>query len=361
MMTKNILIIDDSALMRRVMRDIIETDNRLQVADIAKDGIEGLSLLLDHKYDAVLLDINMPRMDGLELLEHLQKNRIKVNVVMVSTLTRDGAKETIIALERGAFDFVTKPENFIEAKGSDFKERLLKVLWMATKLPEKKTPVSGEKEEEIRVQLKRAKRRVMAPINTTMTGDKIVALACSTGGPKSLQAVIPLLPKDLDAAVLIVQHMPAGFTSSLAQRLNEMSVVHVKEAEDGEVIKKGWVYIAPGGMHMKVQTDGSSKHKILLTMEEPIGGLRPCANLMYQSLKKSHYDSVLCVVLTGMGGDGTEGIRALGTSKNIHVIAQDEATCIVYGMPRSVTEAGLVNEIVPLENIGSAIIKNVRA
>lgn len=356
-MLKKILIIDDSALMRRVMRDIIETDNRLKVEDIAKDGLEGLNLLLKHQYDAVLLDINMPRMDGLELLAQLQKNKIKAKIIMVSTLTKEGTKETIIALERGAFDFVTKPENFIEAKGKDFKDRLLKVLLFATSLDEKQSKYNEEKEAEVYIQ---TKRNLSSGNNIIISGNKVVALACSTGGPRSLQAIIPLLPKNLDSAILIVQHMPAGFTASLAWRLNEMSKVHVKEAENGETIKKGWVYIAPGGKHMKVKAESYDNHKILLTDEEPVGGLRPCANLMYQSLKESKYDSVLCVVLTGMGGDGTEGIRELSTSKKIRVIAQDEATCVVYGMPKSVTEAGLVNEIVPLEQISEAIIKNVR-
>lgn len=359
-MLKKILIIDDSALMRRVMRDIIETDNRLKVEDIAKDGLEGLNLLLKHQYDAVLLDINMPRMDGLELLAELQKNKVKTKIIMVSTLTKEGAKETIIALERGAFDFVTKPENFIEAKGKDFKDRLLKVLLLATSLDEKESKDNEEKETEAYIQARRKERKLLSSKNSMISGSKIVALACSTGGPRSLQVVIPLLPKNMDFAILIVQHMPAGFTASLAWRLNEMSKVHVKEAENGETIKKGWVYIAPGGKHMKVKVDSYENHKILLTDEEPIGGLRPCANLMYQSLKESKYDLILCVILTGMGGDGTEGIRELSAFKNIHVIAQDEATCVVYGMPKTVTEAGLANEIVPLEQISETIMKNVR-
>ena len=189
--------------------------------------------------------------------------------------------------------------------------------------------------------------------------NKLVALACSTGGPKSLQQVIPMLPGNLDAGVVLVQHMPAGFTASLAARLNEMSAINVKEAADGDVIKKGWVYIAPGGKHIRVKKKGSDC-VIALSDEAPIEGLRPCANIMYESLAECNYDEITCVVLTGMGADGTNGIKALSRSrKNLYVISQDEETCVVYGMPKAIANTGLVNEVVPLNRVAEAITKNV--
>lgn len=362
-MVKNILVVDDSALMRRIICDIINADNRFEVTDIAKNGTEAFELLLDKKYDVVVCDINMPKMTGLELLERLQKYKIKAKTVMVSTLAKEGAKETILALELGAFDFVTKPENFIEAKGNDFKQRLMTTLEIAATLNvEKKTTeivrptliskTSTEVAKEVEHQVKRTLSRMSAGTN------KIVALACSTGGPKSLQSVIPLLPEKLNAAVLLVQHMPAGFTNSLAQRLDEMSEMKVKEAADGELVTIGCVYIAPGGFHMKVVKEGGN-HKIKLTKEEPIGGLRPCANVMYESLSDSSYDEIVCVVLTGMGADGTNGIKKLSNSKPVYVIAQDEKTCVVYGMPKTIAEAGLVDEVVPLDQVSQTITKNV--
>lgn len=362
-MLKKILVVDDSALMRRIICDIINLDNRFKVTDIAKNGAEAFELLLDKKYDVVVCDINMPKMTGLELLEQLQKYRIKAKIVMVSTLAKEGAKETIRALELGAFDFVTKPENFIQAKGNDFKKRLMTTIEVAAAVPvERKTQ---EIESPVKV-LSKSSETVKAPIREirkpltrmTATSNKVVALACSTGGPKSLQTVIPLLPKELNAAVLLVQHMPAGFTNSLAQRLDEMSKIKVKEAQDSEIINKGCVYIAPGGYHMKAIKEGSI-HRIKLTMDEPIGGLRPCANLMYDSLINSSYDEVICVVLTGMGADGTKGIKNLSSKKPVYVIAQDEKTCVVYGMPKTIAEAGLVDEVVPLENVSQTITKNV--
>ena len=391
MAVKKILIVDDSALMRKLISDIINSDNRFCVQDLATNGLEALDLIIKNHmmYDAVVLDINMPKMNGLELLEQLQKNRIKINVIMVSTLAKEGAKETIIALERGAFDFVTKPENYLDAKEEHFKNRLLEVLCVAAKAdspsptavsPEvgkKTTSLSNTTSRGLRTREEKTQTGTSQPVrfgtipskntnfkpNKKLSGSKdgkskLVALACSTGGPKSLQSVIPKLPANLDAPVVMVQHMPKGFTNSLAMRLDEMSKVRVKEAADGDILQKGWVYIAPGGKQMRVLKIGNT-YKIATTDEPARDALRPCANIMYESLICTDFDEITCVVLTGMGADGTVGIGALGEHVNIHVIAQDEATCVVYGMPKAIAEAKLVDEVVPLERIADAITKNV--
>ncbi len=385
MAKKNILIVDDSALMRRLISDIINSDERFQVKDLAMNGLEGLDLIVKNhtKYDAVILDINMPKMNGLELLEQLQKNRIKITVVMVSTLTKEGAKETMIALERGAFDFVTKPENYLDAKDARFKSRLLEIMCVAVGLdfktstaedsngknsyqgkinsPARDLKTPNLRGQETFISLK-TRKQSFAP-HKRFTGNKegkskLVAIASSTGGPKSLQSLIPLFPENLDAPVVLVQHMPSGFTQSLAERLNSISKVKVKEAVDGEILQKGCVYIAPGGLHMKIVKTGAS-YKIVTTNEPARGGLRPCADVMYESLMDSAFDEITCAVLTGMGADGTMGIGALGEKKNIYVISQDAATCVVYGMPKAVAEAGLVDEVLPLTRIADAITKNV--
>ena len=189
--------------------------------------------------------------------------------------------------------------------------------------------------------------------------NKIVALACSTGGPKALQSVIPYLPANLDAPMVLVQHMPAGFTNSMANRLDEISKINVKEAENGEILKKGTVYIAPGGKHMEVKKCPDGAHKIVYNDMPPIGGLKPCANITYDSLRTCGYDQVVCVVLTGMGADGTNGILELSKVKPIYTIAQDAKTCVVYGMPKAIAETGLVNEVVPLTEVANSITKNV--
>lgn len=393
-MAKKILVIDDSALMRRVISDIINEGNDYEVAAIAKDGLEGFDMIVSNPnlYSAIILDINMPKMNGLELLQKLQKNHIEQTVIVVSTVAKEGAKETIQALEYGAFDFVTKPENYFETKGNDFKRRIHDMLNIATssrasvkrtkpavsritqsgsKLSSSLTSrlSSDRKASNDAISALRKRNEVYdtlppkvnpAKFTNIKSGTrKIVALACSTGGPKSLQQVIPMLPKNLDAGVVLVQHMPAGFTASLAARLNEISDINVKEGADGDVIQKGWVYIAPGGKHIKV-VKKAAEYVIKLNDEPPIDGLRPCANVMYKSLVQCNYDEITCVVLTGMGADGTEGIKALSAGKKkIHVIAQDEESCVVYGMPKAIAQTGLVDEVVPLNKIAETITKNV--
>lgn len=389
---KKILIVDDSALMRRLISDIINSDNRFCVKDLATNGLEALDLIIKNRllYDAVVLDINMPKMNGLELLEQLQKNKIKITVIMVSTLAKEGAKETIIALERGAFDFVTKPENYLDAKDQLFKNRLLEVLSVATKVTNPSltavSPVEVPKKSitekfstGFRTKVESSQTVASKPVRTVGAStaskskafkphkrysgskegkNKLVALACSTGGPKSLQSVIPLLPDNLDAPVVLVQHMPQGFTNSLAMRLDEMSKVRVKEAADGDILQKGWVYIAPGGKQMRVIKVGNV-YKIATTDEPARDALRPCANIMYESLMYSTFDEITCVVLTGMGADGTQGIGALGETNSIYVIAQDEATSVVYGMPKAIADSNQTDEVLPLERIADAITKNV--
>lgn len=353
-MGRKFLIIDDSALMRRVISDIIKLNSEYEVLDTAVDGVDGLDKLVAHPgyYDLVILDINMPKMNGLEMLEMLQKNHMHEAVVVVSTVAIEGAKETLRALELGALDFVKKPENFYEVKGDGFKNKILKVIEMVTG--------SDFNRVQVATMPTHTDVRVHVPVKRVKPGtNKIVAIACSTGGPKSLQQVIPYLPENLDAGVVLVQHMPKGFTTSLAMRLNSLSKAVVKEAEDGEVIENGHVYIAPGGMHIIIAQSGKN-HVIRYSDQPPVDGLRPCANIMFESLSNTDYDDITCVVLTGMGADGTKGIQSLvDTGRRVHVIAQDAESCIVYGMPRAIAEAGLANEIQPLNKISESIIKNV--
>lgn len=353
-MGRKFLIIDDSALMRRVISDIIKLNSEYEVLDTAVDGVDGLDKLVAHPgyYDLVILDINMPKMNGLEMLEMLQKNHMHEAVVVVSTVAIEGAKETLRALELGALDFVKKPENFYEVKGDGFKNKILKVIEMVTG--------SDFNRVQVAAMPTHTDVRVHVPVKRVKPGtNKIVAIACSTGGPKSLQQVIPYLPENLDAGVVLVQHMPKGFTASLAMRLNSLSKAVVKEAEDGEVIENGHVYIAPGGMHIIIAQSGKN-HVIRYSDQPPVDGLRPCANIMFESLSNTDYDDITCVVLTGMGADGTKGIQSLvDTGRRVHVIAQDAESCIVYGMPRAIAEAGLANEIQPLNKISESIIKNV--
>lgn len=423
-MKKNILVVDDSALMRRAICDIINSSNEYEATDTGRDGLDAYEKIKANSYDAVLLDINMPRMNGLELLQKLQKENIRVTVVVVSSLAKEDAKITIQAMEYGAVDFITKPENIIEAKGIQFRDNLTRLLdsvlpqmkgrassalakpsaasasaaakpsaasAAAAAKPSAAAAAASAAAAKSSVAAAAAKTSLLSAARSTAPGSKaaagtpagqtgagaagstrtvprkassgggkkLIALACSTGGPKSLQSVIPYLEKNMDAPMVLVQHMPIGFTKSMAERLNELSKVQVKEAEENDVLKKGWVYVAPGGYHLEVVAAKDGTHKIHLSDAPVIGGLRPCANVMYRSLKRCTYDEIVCVVLTGMGADGTDGIRELNRAKPIYVIAQDEPTCVVYGMPKAIAEAGLVDEVVPLTNIPKRIINQV--
>lgn len=356
-MEKKILVVDDSALMRSVLCDIINNDNRFQVVDRATNGLEALDLLSRNQYDAVVLDVNMPKMNGLELLKELHKYKISAKVMMASTDTREGAKTTLDALELGALDFVHKPDRAFDCRSDEFRIKLLDTL---AAVADAKPPVftSWEKIREESATTKKMVELVQRK-TSAIEGNKVVAIACSTGGPKALHSVIPMLPGNLRAPVLIVQHMPKGFTASLAERLNAMGDINVKEAAEGDVLEPGHVYVAMGGMHMNVRTLPGGKYSIYYSDEPAREGVKPCANYMYESLENSRFDEVVCVVMTGMGADGTKGIQNLKTKKKVHVIAQDQNSCAVYGMPKSVVTAGLADQVVPLEQIAQEIILNV--
>lgn len=353
---KKILVVDDSTLMRRVLCDIISQDKRFQVTGKANNGLEALELLTKETYDAVVLDVNMPKMNGLELLRELQKRKISVKVMMASTDTREGAKTTMDALELGALDFVHKPMNAIDCREDNFVQTLHRTLWAVA---ESNAPVY---EKAFTVESMKKTKQVVELVkkHSAMTaGNKIVAIASSTGGPKALHSVVTRLPKNLKAPVVIVQHMPVGFTHSLAERLNSLSELTVSEGVDGEVLERGHVYVARGGKHLNIDAKPGGKYVIRYSDEPTREGVKPCANYMYESLAKSNFDQIVCVVMTGMGADGTKGIENLKSRKKCYVIAQEQSTCAVYGMPRSVVQAGLADEVVPLDQIAQEIILNV--
>ena len=355
-MGKKVLVVDDSALMRKVACDIIKSDARYDEPDTVRNGQEALELVRKKKYDAIVLDVNMPVMDGIEFLRELKKEGRKERVMMFSTTTGEGTHQTMESLELGAMDFIKKPERYRETSGEDFAHEFLRILAVVSGAGDVMAP--EKKSVSVSSLAGRPTATVTLRPHTPVRGEKIVAIASSTGGPKALHSVIPMLPAELDAPVILVQHMPEGFTKSLADRLDQMSKVSVKEAEEGDVLEKGHVYIAPGGKHMKVAKSGNHT-RIYFSMEPAREGVRPCANYMYESLAETSYDQICCVVLTGMGADGTEGIKNLERNKKLHIISQDEATCAVYGMPRAIALTGLVNEVLPLERIADAITREV--
>ena len=377
---KKVLVVDDSALMRRVLSDIINKDEEFHTEHSARDGLEALKLMEQNDFDAIVLDIIMPRMNGIDFLKEVNERGYTAKIIIVSTTARKGAGETIEALELGAFDFVTKPGNLREAKSGEFAAKVLSRLYLAMGM-EWNNILSGEIEapEQILRRMRRSDAGVIqehserletteykpeksfprsSMVNVNASG-KLVALACSTGGPKALQQVIPKLPENLDAAVVLVQHMPVGFTASLSARLDEMSEIRVREAQDGEVLQKGTVYIAKGGSQMRVIE--KNRHEFVLSVREEgaRNGLKPCADILYESLRESSFEDITCVIMTGMGADGTKGILQLKETNKIYVIAQNAESSTVYGMPKAIAESGAVDEIKDLDLIADAIIKHV--
>ena len=377
-MGKKVLIIDDSALMRRAMSDIIESDDRLTVASTANNGEIALEYILrGRQYDVILVDINMPKMNGVQFLKELNKHNIQIPTLVVSSIASESADETIEALALGAFDFVRKPAGQVGQGYQDFKEQILERGYCACDLG---VYERGENEEKLKIELeieelfksKRKKdnssgttKKIVVPETKMKVGEKakgknkLVVIASSTGGPKALQSVVPFFPVNFPYPVVIVQHMPQGFTASLAERLNQMSALTVKEAADGEELKSGFVYIAEGGKQCELIEKEPGKYIFSENDKPARRGLRPCADIFFESMVKMNFDEILCAVLTGMGADGSKGIELIKRYQNVKVVAQNEETCVVYGMPRAAKEIGVVDYMVPLEDVTGMIIKQI--
>jgi len=342
-----VLIVDDSAFMRRVIHNMIETNPEMDVVGSARDGLDALKKARELNPDVITLDIEMPVMDGLTALENLQKQD-DYAVIVVSSHTREGASATIRALELGAFDFVTKPDNIFSMPSEEIRAELAEKIRMAYQSRKK-----GRKEAKT---LGKVVSGIGEQDGKANDLKYLIAIGISTGGPRALSSIMPMFPADIPAAVIVVQHMPEGFTKSLANRLNEISSLTVKEAADNELLKAGNVYIAPGSHHLTLKSEGG-KTRIVLSDQRPLGGFRPSVDVMMRSVADSDIENVIAVIMTGMGSDGTKGLIELRKKKKPYVIAQDESTSIVFGMPKVAIESGVVDDIAPLMEIPNRILK----
>jgi two-component system chemotaxis response regulator CheB len=335
--------------MRKVISDMLSNDEDIVVVGTAKNGKDGIEKAQLLKPQIITLDVEMPVMDGITALEQLLKLDPAPKVIMLSSLTNNGGEATIRALEAGAIDFVPKPtSSIIHFKIDDIRQDLIqKIKSAATSNTLCLTnycaaPIKSKTQSTERI-----------PLQSNVKF--IIAIGTSTGGPRALQEVIPFLPADIPAAVLIVQHMPPGFTKSLAMRLDGLSEINVKEAEDGDILKPGWAYLAPGDFHMSVSKT-SADYQIALNQEKPMTGHRPSVNYTMNSVADCGHKRLIAVMMTGMGSDGSIGISRIKTGGG-KTIAQNEATCVVYGMPKAAVTAGAIDKIVPLNEIAKEIIK----
>jgi len=361
-----ILVVDDSAFMRKALCIMLESDPMIKVIGTARDGEEGVEKARRLKPDLVTMDIEMPRMDGLTALREIMSSN-PVPVMMVSSLTTDGASATLDALEMGAVDFIPKQQSFVSLDIVKIKDDLLakikdiarrKSILMARhrRVSKAVKPGSGAP----RPQPRRATSRPPVDMSVATPAAKrnhnvgIVVVGSSTGGPPALQAVIPRLPRNLPVGLLVVQHMPAMFTKSLAERLDSLSKVNVREAADRDQIEPGQVLIAPGGKQMAIKRIGGRAQVAI--SDHPVEALyKPCVDNTVLSVADIYGKSTLAVMLTGMGSNGKQGFQAV-KGKGGKVIAQNEDSCVVYGMPRAVIEAGLADHVVPIDNVASELL-----
>jgi two-component system chemotaxis response regulator CheB len=354
-----VLVVDDSAFMRKVISDIIDADPDMVVVGTARDGEDALRKIGELKPNVVTLDVEMPKLNGLEVLRRLMASQ-PTAVVMVSSLTQEGADTTIEALSLGAVDFIAKPSGAISPNILQVADEIRRKVKTAASA--RLTGPSGSllsslqhAEESLKRTEERLKQFSSRPRTEARTGRaKAVVIGSSTGGPGALVQVVPNLPPGLDAAILIVQHMPAGFTRSLSHRLAQLSKVKVSEAQAGDRIEPGVALVAPGGYHMVVGKDKT----VSLDSGPQIHGVRPAIDVTMESAARVFGEGCLGVILTGMGSDGTRGatlIRRLGG----RVLVQDEATSVVYGMPKSAVSAGAADRVLPLGDIADAIAEEI--
>ena len=350
-----VLVVDDSAFMRKAISMMLESDPEIKVVGMAHNGVEGLEMVKKLKPDIVTLDIEMPKMDGLTALKHIMAEN-PTPVMMLSSLTTDGASATLDALNLGAVDFIPKQLSFVALDIVKIKDELLKKI---KHIANNKHRFIRSYQSRIKAESVKSIKQPSAPTPLPECKGKvrrfgIIAIGASTGGPPALQEIITHLPKNLPVPVTIVQHMPPTFTKSLAERLDSLSNVAVKEAEDGETLTAGTVYIAPGDKHLTVKHLVSTGRVVL--SDEPSNTLhKPAVDVMIKSVAGGYGSLVLGVILTGMGSDGLEGLR-LVKSKGGYVFAQDEESCIVYGMPRAVVENQLADKVIPLNKMAEEIV-----
>ncbi|WP_413738582.1 protein-glutamate methylesterase/protein-glutamine glutaminase [Sodalis sp. RH21] len=337
-----VLCVDDSALMRQLMTEIINGFPDMEVVATAPDPLVARDLIKKLNPEVLTLDVEMPRMDGLDFLEKLMRLR-PMPVVMVSSLTGRGSEITLRALELGAIDFVTKPQTGLRDGMLAYSESIAEKIRMASRarLPQRQN--SG------------AAPTIRVPL---LSSEKLIAIGASTGGTEAIRHVLEPLPPT-SPALLITQHMPPGFTRSFAERLNKLCQITVKEAEDGERILPGHAYIAPGARHMELARSGAN-YQVRLHDGDPVNRHRPSVDVLFHSVAQYAGRNAVGVILTGMGNDGAAGLLAMRNA-GAYTMAQDEASCVVFGMPREAIAMGGSNEIVPLHQMSQRMMTQISA
>ena len=353
-----VLVVDDSTFMRKVLENIYNGDDQMQVVGSAKDGREAVSMAESLKPDVISMDINMPHVDGLQATAEIMTTNPKP-IVIVSSESKEGAASTLRALELGAIEFVAKPSSGIDLDMQSVKEELLRKVRMAAKVRVVRTATRlASSIQSAGGSAKPAAAAKASPRRSAASNDQrfpVVVLAASTGGPATVMRIAPGFTRDFPAAVILVQHMPATFTSQYAAQLAEFTEIRVKEAESNESITPGTLYICPGGQHLRVTSSGRIQ---LDDAPGRINGYLPNMDVTMESVAAYAGPLSIAAVLTGMGNDGTNGARAIKSAGGL-VLAQDEATCVIFGMPAEIIKAGVVDQVLGVDDIYQAIEKRV--
>lgn len=369
-----LLVVDDSAFMRKLISDFFVGNSKVEVVGTARNGKDALVKIQKLQPDVVTMDIEMPELNGLDALKEIM-SVCPVPVVMLSSTTQHGAENALTAIEYGAVDFVTKPSGTISLDLHKIQDELVRKVEQAALVPisKLKRPSGNKQQEPILLNSNRKKEAIsesrtistIIPITEvkkqrvdwSRTSKKIVLIGTSTGGPRALQEVITKIPKNIQAPILIVQHMPAGFTKSLATRLDQLSEIGVKEAEQGDILQNGVAYIAPGGYHLRLKKLGTTYGIVLDNKELPRSGHRPAVDVMFEDASRFQDFDKIAVIMTGMGNDGSKGLKVLKSTGNVMAIAESADTCIVYGMPKAAVETQLVDEVADVDDIAQIIMK----
>ncbi len=363
-----ILVVDDTVVYRKIVSDILAELPDVEVVGVAHNGKIAISKIASMKPDLLTLDIEMPEMNGLEVLEYMKTESPDVGAIMLSSLTQQGGEMTMKALELGAFDFIPKPQTgSLEENKKAIKNAITPMLKAFARRKEIKSILKGKHPPSLAMAKKKQTLpssgvvQPMSAITTQKRGkSEIVAIGISTGGPNALARMLPKIPGDLNSPILIVQHMPPIFTLSLANTLNSKSTIEVKEAADGERIRANTALIAPGGRQMKIVAGADGKSRIVrITDDPPENSCKPSVDYLFRSIAYHYVGRATGVIMTGMGSDGTLGLKLMKRN-GATIIAQDEESCIVYGMSKEPIEAGIVDVIAPLDKIADEICRSVK-
>jgi two-component system, chemotaxis family, protein-glutamate methylesterase/glutaminase len=338
-----VLVVDDSALMRKLIPQILARDSDIQVVGTAMDGAFGLKKIEDLKPDVVTLDLEMPRMDGMETLRQITR-RSHVPVIVVSALSREGATATFKALALGAFDFVAKPRDAASAHMDEIAQDLIDKI---------KAAATSKVRNAAATMLPEQPRASKPGFRPRKEPTKIVAIGVSTGGPNALQYLLAKLPGDFPGSIVVVQHMPDGFTHMFAQRLNESCAIDVKEAQSGDLLVAGRALICPGDRHIKVRRMPLG-NTVVLSDDSRVNGHRPSVDILFRSVAAEFGSRAVGVLMTGMGEDGAMGLGLIKNSGGL-TIAQSEESCVVFGMPKAAIERGFAMRIVPLDMLANTL------